>query len=592
MPGIDPIVIRTQFDLANLQAGANQSAAIVENATRRMKASFEEVGPATEYSVTEARHAIHGLGEELGVHLPRFVQSFVARLGGVGPLMAAAFTPIAVIGLLEVLQHVPEAIQKGIDELAGFDAEMKKVMGAAREENIKLQMEQIQTNYELAKIGAEGLGPAQKIAAEMRALGTETKATGILAGQFMRQQREMQGVATSPGFWATAATVALGPLSDKIVAVTDYFSHSNKEIEDAKEAVKSYDKAIAVLQGRLQGKPVEQAHLNIDAQREQIRLSNELVDMNRRNEESIRGLVDYYHRLDLEEKQLAADRQLFGEQAGMKSGEQELHSLRIVLDAQREFTQQMQALDEARYKRSPNMQRQMFDLEILQLQSRLAFEESIDADSYARDLKRYQQLIAQKQALDLNYEKTVQNAMDRISSDFSRSLVSVMNHQQSFARAMQGVWTNIVDTVVGALAKLAAQELAHMIIYRKLLDSEKLDQAKDAARSTWASVAKIPMIGPFLAPEAAAAAFAAVMAFEKGGIVPHDTPALLHANEMILPRHISESVQRAASTPGGMTGGHTFEYHDHRSDSRANGEAMGRNMMKLALRELRRRGLS
>ena len=142
--------VGSQFDVGPILAGVNQSVDAIEAGTARMNMRFNRLGAESEaalnktvFSSTEARHAIHGLGEEIGVHMPRFVQTFVAHLGGVGPLMAAAFTPIAVVGLLEVLEHVPEVIQKGIDKLMGFDEEMKKTLENARTENIRLQIEQI-----------------------------------------------------------------------------------------------------------------------------------------------------------------------------------------------------------------------------------------------------------------------------------------------------------------------------------------------------------------------------------------------------------------------------------------------------------------
>ena len=33
------------------------------------------------------------------------------------------------------------------------------------------------------------------------------------------------------------------------------------------------------------------------------------------------------------------------------------------------------------------------------------------------------------------------------------------------------------------------------------------------------------------------------MAFEQGGIVPNDSMAMVHANEMVLPSHLSEGLQ-------------------------------------------------
>src|ERR1700693_2371307 len=77
-------------------------------------------------------------------------------------------------------------------------------------------------------------------------------------------------------------------------------------------------------------------------------------------------------------------------------------------------------------------------------------------------------------------------------------------------------------------------------------------------------------IGPELGIAAAAAAFAGVMAYEHGGIVSRTDIAQLHKGEMVLPAHISQSVQRMAESGQGG-GGHTFNYNPTVHGSSAGG---------------------
>ena len=70
-----------------------------------------------------------------------------------------------------------------------------------------------------------------------------------------------------------------------------------------------------------------------------------------------------------------------------------------------------------------------------------------------------------------------------------------------------------------------------------------------------------PDIGPFAAIPAAASA-AAVLAVELpsaagGWVVPNDTLAMVHQNEMILPAHLSQGLAGMIGG-GGAGGGHTF----------------------------------
>jgi hypothetical protein len=108
----------------------------------------------------ETREALRGLGEEIGVTMPRFVSSWLASLGGVSTVMAAAFAPIAVIGLIEVLGKIPGALEKGIDWLHGWTAEAKKAFAATAHDELEWEMRTIRMDERLraiALIGVEGM---------------------------------------------------------------------------------------------------------------------------------------------------------------------------------------------------------------------------------------------------------------------------------------------------------------------------------------------------------------------------------------------------------------------------------------------------
>jgi hypothetical protein len=89
--------------------------------------------------------------------------------------------------------------------------------------------------------------------------------------------------------------------------------------------------------------------------------------------------------------------------------------------------------------------------------------------------------------------------------------------------------------------------------------------AAEAAAHTYANVSAIPYVGWVLAPAAAAAAFAAVLAFggklpvgsHAGGLwnVPSDTMAFIHKQETILPAHIAQPMRDFFTGGGSMAGG-------------------------------------
>lgn len=88
--------------------------------------------------------------------------------------------------------------------------------------------------------------------------------------------------------------------------------------------------------------------------------------------------------------------------------------------------------------------------------------------------------------------------------------------------------------------------------------------AKKAASATWSAVAKIPVVGPFLAPVAAAAAFAGVMAlamFEQGGVVTEGggahIPILAKAGERVLSTAQTNNFERLVNNNNAGGGSRT-----------------------------------
>lgn len=126
--------------------------------------------------------------------------------------------------------------------------------------------------------------------------------------------------------------------------------------------------------------------------------------------------------------------------------------------------------------------------------------------------------------------------------------------------------------------------------------------AYKAAAGAYSAVVGIPIIGPILAPAAAAVAFAAVAAFGSGmpsaaggWDVPADSLALIHSREMVLPAHLADRV-RSMTEPGtaGGSGGQlhlhiqatdakSFEQQLRRADSALN------KQLKKSVREFRLR---
>jgi len=108
-------------------------------------------------------------------------------------------------------------------------------------------------------------------------------------------------------------------------------------------------------------------------------------------------------------------------------------------------------------------------------------------------------------------------------------------------------------TIAGITARTSAEKAgqsAGLLTQVEAGSKAVMNDAYQAAAATWAAVAHIPVIGPFLAPAAAAAAFAGVMAFDAltaldvgAWEIPQNMPALLHKGEMVVPENFASGLR-------------------------------------------------
>ncbi len=221
-----------------------------------------------------------------------------------------------------------------------------------------------------------------------------------------------------------------------------------------------------------------------------------------------------------------------------------------------------------------------------------------------------------------------QQALQQMTQSFNSNIIGWINGSETFGRAMQKVWTNLADTAIMNLLKVAEEQvLTDLMALRSHQVSNQLKVASDAsaaaqgnaissaaasqnilksaaqaAAGAFSAVMKdVPF--PFnavLAPLAAAGAFAGTMAFgkfEKGGLVPETGVNLLHAREMVLPAKLSDFVQNAArnaSSEGGGTGGINGDVHMHYAPTISepfNPQKHGDEMMSVMKGKLQRLGV-
>lgn len=201
------------------------------------------------------------------------------------------------------------------------------------------------------------------------------------------------------------------------------------------------------------------------------------------------------------------------------------------------YTRQIELLQQQ------HLNRQLVLDQTAQTRARTAEKQAQAAE--AEDLKRAEE---QNRAIQ---ERTV--------APFAQSLARMLTLQRGFIGTVRDLWGSMVGIVEQAVTRmltvwlisLAAQNAASEKQHAKLI----IMHAKDAAAGAYKAVVGIPIVGPVLAPIAAAAAFAGVMAFsaEDGWDVPGGAgagidgrggrPAIIHPREMVLPANIADAVR-------------------------------------------------
>src|ERR1039457_593177 len=104
----------------------------------------------TKENISEAKGAIMVLGEEIGVHLPRHVQTYLAKLPGVASMTSVAFAPVMVIGLgvaivevgkkiYEFVEKNEEAARKNVEAWRSIEQPLQATNDQLRVTNDKLE---------------------------------------------------------------------------------------------------------------------------------------------------------------------------------------------------------------------------------------------------------------------------------------------------------------------------------------------------------------------------------------------------------------------------------------------------------------------
>jgi hypothetical protein len=611
-----------QTKTATFTSGLADAAKGARSSFEDIKSGADDMGRGVSGSMTEARHGVMLLGEEFGVHLPRSLTTFIASIGPIGAAMEAAFPFLAIlVGATLLIEHLMKLKEAGAaidsdwakigDSASGALNRTKDAILEAEIEADKFSGDKLDALHkrlilidhqsmrelvsEFNKVGDEidkvlekssrgtimstllGEGAANKVKSEFDSFreqytallntGKDSQARGALVDEIIHAQDQLKKYQAMPQSnpWVADAVKDYGQLIDKLDQLNtlqDYNTTLNsKKKENVVSSVddsaaraeyanaEKYDDLIAKAHKKLNDElekqaddigKIQGARLRSQVESE-VKAQKEIAEAAKLAQEA--GKEDAGHGSKMAELQLAADKeagQLRIAQGRMT--EQQILDMEMSFNAQ-EYSAKQKALNDELaaldpYAKDYENKKRALNNRLLELDKQFENQDAALVNA------------AQKKEL-----ADVTASENRMKSVYAQGFAEVLMRKQSFGQMMGKLDEQIAQT--------ALQNAIESLMQKKGVDGQtRFEDARTAAADAfrWAG-------NPILGIPAAAGAFAAVMAFEGGGLVPgvgsgDIVPARLEPGEGIITKKVMEGLSNRAKFGGDdKTSGDTHVHH-------------------------------
>lgn len=657
--GTSPINITVKMNAQEATQGFPQLATSVKSSTDSMKADFNATSVTVEElkaeivslqasiaelqaqsegggvahltsEVTEARHAAHLLGDEIGVKIPRALQGVLAKSELLGPVLANAFGALAVAGFVELAIKAGEKLSELISDTWIFTEAQKELDKVIKAQNAELDSLEKKHIANLREEELIGKSEAQQAAIKAKWAQEDFNAGSEAAAQVAERReeltkelellREKQAIEKAKQIDHPTILGALGIDTGPLKEIDKQIDKVNQELgelpgaqlanarfravgdaaviafqragvaadKEWKEELKRREEATKVTSEAITRMLTEQQRLSSEKSR--MELEDTMFGVEQENKLTEAALKSVEARIAAENK-FRTEREHDDEQAAVAAIAQQQKQIENQVNAQQGGVLQEVAQLKALAKQKLDVETQYIDARSKEITDRLLTE---DGEAYAKDLDEWSKLLTQKKAAENSFNAEIiaadkkredelkrqqqqqaqqqKQQLDRMTSQFNNSLNEWITGQKTFGQAMAQMWRQMVDQMILQLLRGIEQEIIVATIRKGLAKDGIESQAHEAAAKAWNWGVGIG--GPIVGAIDAAAVFAAVSAlnaFEKGGIVPETNVALLHKNEMVLPSHISQKVQSMAEPA--KAGGDT---HVHLGVSAIDGPSVGK----------------
>lgn len=595
-------------------SGAVDSVGQVSTAAKGLATDLKGVGQAGEvagneisagmekanFSMQEARHGAMLLSEELGVKLPRSLAMVVAHSETFGAVFAAAFSTVAVVGFLELAEQMGEKLAAAATKAFIFTDAMKTLDSQLMADNktiIELNAKTKELGREFDEAGLKGgklaqtklsfqMDDAAEVGEQIRNVERQLDALKDKAetGYWQFGKKLFFGTPTDQETQVNALESTLGVLQQKQkemtaqTAVDMERTHAAIEKDDAEAAKKAAELAQKQMEMRLKmDEAIIKAHQSLNKQLQadekqtdeqgSLRLQMQL-DGQSKIDESIDKRYEAQLTLNEAEASAAVSTQesvVNKDKAARHVAQETVDTQKLVQLLQQERDAELAIVDAKMSAASTQMEVSHGAGDTAGFNDALASYTQFQAERIRVNAQANEKIANANNNVLKQETKAVDSYLKQFNQEFANGFAKALVSGQSFGKSMSQMWKNVETSAVQSFARIALLMVEQLALAELTGNKEKLMAAKTAAAKQFKAYSDIPEPVPAIA---AAAAFATVMAFEQGGIVPSGGPdedrhvSLLRPNEMVLPPDLSQKVQDMAARPGsGGGGGQVIHIH-------------------------------
>jgi hypothetical protein len=579
--------------------------------------SASAAGKQVDFSMMEARGGMALMGETMGVHIPRHLQTLIAEIPGVGvafgtllPIIGAVFA----VDLIEKWIEKSKAAGRAVDE--GFAKSLDKLLTSTDELHVSIEKSKMaidklegKTNNGAALAIAEARVEADKLAeslstdAERLIKLMEVAAHGKILTGLLGTSGKGQAADVMKGYLDALAKIPRAAKDyNEQAAQAAVDAHKRAASEIAKndaEAAKQKAHGKSDLGNLLGGTDFTvanqalqevQVHLSgvydkADAAKEALAKMGEVKGLERLAEAAKRADAAFRESSRImregmnEMKEAAID----AEKAEAEEVQERIRAalyakkaIETVLDSKQKEADQWVKITEKMIQEDTKHAALMADLAAKDGGASKGGEEK-RYDALKKTLEKERALLTSSGTQRVADEKKIDNKEEEEAQKHQNKMDELTRkgeqHRADMVKQFGAMTIFQHQSAAAAIEQIGKQELSTFIdntiqalmVKKDAAMQEKLIDAESSARSAfkWAMSGLPFPVNAVVAPIAAGAAFSGVMAFEQGGFIPGSgpVPVLAHGGETVISKKLTDQVAQSEGRGGRQPS--TIQFHIH-----------------------------